>query len=199
MTRHIVRHFAAEDIKFTVNGAEVTIPNKYRHLDLKKAEEMAVKFRQHLIAGGISDTDIKLRGHSAAFRTKYSLLLGTVGIANGTPVVEIPELSIGSDPDSLLMIEGFKAHGVKVWEYSPEQIAACDRIGARGAEPIKAAEAGITDGETIWFTHAPISAFFALHLAGNPAGARERLLRLPSNEGDRLVVEGDKITLVPLG
>jgi hypothetical protein len=128
------------------------------------------------------------------------LLLATIGICDGTPVVEIPELSVGSDPDSLLMVEGFKAHNLMIQEYSEEQIAACDRIGERGAKAIVAAEAklGITWGETIYFTHAPILAFFALHLAGNSSSTRDWLLGLPSNEGDRLVVQEELITLVPL-
>lgn len=198
MKRHIVRHFAAQDIKFPVNGVDVTIPNQFRHLDLEKAENMARQFRQKLTTG--ASLGIQLRGHSAAFRTKYTLLLATIGICDDAVVVEIPELSIGSDPDSKLMIEGFKAHNVKIWEYSPEQIAACDRIGARGARAIEAAEAkfGITSGETIYFTHAPISTFFAIHLAGITTFAGAELLRLPNNEGSRFVVDGEKISLIPL-
>ena len=93
-----------------------------------------------------------------------------------------------------------KKHGVNVGAYSPEEIAACDRIGMRGAEAIKAKEKelGITDGETLYFTHAPICSFFALHLAGNPQQARELVLKTPSNEGDRYVAEDGKLTLVPL-
>lgn len=202
MKRHIARHFPAKDIKIeTSTGAEpgeIVIPNDYRHLELEQAESVAEKFRAHLVAEGYHD--FRLRGYTKAFRTRYSLLLSTVGITKHSPAVLVPELSVGSDADSKLMIEAFKAHGIRVWEYLPEQLDACDRIGERGATAIKQVEAahGITEGETIYFTHAPICSFFAIHLAGN-AEAREQILKVATNEADRFIVEDGKVTFVPLG
>lgn len=198
MKIHLVRHFPAN--KNISAEAEKTFGSVkggiLRPLDTQKAATLSPKFRA-LLAD--ENPHFTLLGYSPAVRTAATLLITTVGLAKGVPpLVEIPELYWTDETIAGLMPD-FKVHDVDTAKYSPKGLEALDQLGKQGADGIRRviAEADITEGDVLFVGHGPLTAATAYHLAGTEE-AKQYCLSVLAKEGSRFVVEGTKVTFVPL-
>lgn len=197
MKIHLVRHFPA------VKNAEVekllgaTKGGALRQLDTQKAARLAPIFRAQLADG---NPHFALLGHSPTIRAAATILICTVGMANGVPVVEVPELYWPDDASIAGIMPDFLAHNIDTSKWSDQGLADLNQLGKTGADGIRRvlAEKGITEGDVFFVGHGPLIVSTAYHLAGNTPEAKAYCLGCAAGEGSRFVIEGDKVTFVSL-
>lgn len=192
----LVRHFTAKDI------AGMPAPNQYRHLHFPDAEQQAKLLRGQLAKEVIRTTpQFSFLGHSTAIRAKYSLLLATIGLgADNVPIIEIPNLFPLDDDDGRTMMAACKAT-LNPSKWAPEQQEALKRFGQAGADSIRKAlaDASVTEGKVLIFTHGPMINAQAAYLAGGDEETVNQLFAIDTKEGDRFIVEeGQDVRHVPL-
>ncbi|MBI2476105.1 MAG: hypothetical protein HYV67_02595 [Candidatus Taylorbacteria bacterium] len=194
MKIHVVRHFPAVKNVEVEKMLGATKGGALRPLDIQKAARLAPIFRAKLEA---EKPKFTLLGHSPTIRAAATMLITTVGIADGAPVVEVPEL-YWTDENIAGTMADFKAHDVDVSKWSAEGLAALDRLGQTGADGICRVldEGKVTQGDVFFVGHGPLTLAVAYRLAGTPE-AKQFCLGCVAKEGSRFVVDGDKVAFVP--
>lgn len=197
MKIHLVRHFPAD--KAISAEAEKTFGTRggiLRPLDTVKTAQLAPKFRELL---QVTEPQFTLLGHSPTVRAAATLLIGTVGLANGAPApIVVPELYWTDESIAGIMAD-FKVHDVNTGEWSAEGLAALDVLGKQGADGIRRVltEANVTEGDVLFVGHGPLTAATAYNLAGTWK-AKDLCLSVLAKEGSRFVVEGEAVRFIPL-
>lgn len=186
------RHFTAKDVP------GVPVPNQWRHLHFPDAELQAHMMRDKLAKENLN---IVFTGHSVAIRAKYSLLLATIGIVNnGIHPVEIPGLFTGDDDDGKTIMAACSKQGLIPSKWDEPSQEALRRFGKGGADSINKAlaDAGITEGDVLIFSHGPFANAQAAYLAGGDAETVAKLFAVDTKEGDRFLIEGAFVSHLPL-
>lgn len=183
LTIFLARHFTAKDIK------EAPVPNGFRHLHFPDAAVQARKMRA--IVAGLDN--VTFLGHSEAIRARYSLELSTIGIVDNVQPVLIPNIFLPTDEADLALIMAGCKVTLNPSRWTPEQQEALKRFGKTGTESIRKAlaDAGVTEGTALIFTHGPMINALAAYLAGGEEGMIESLFRIDTKEGDRFEIKSD--------
>lgn len=195
MRIHIVRHFPAVKNAEVEKAFGATEGGKLRPLDTEKAVLLAPIFRAKLEE---EHPHFTLIGHSPTIRAASTMMIVTVGIANGVPVVQVPEMYWTDESIAGIMAD-FKAHDVNTSKWSSEGHMALYKLGMTGAAGIRRvlAEKKVTNGDILFVGHGPLTSITAALLAGTEE-AMQFCLSCTAKEGSKFVVEGTKVTFVPL-